>query len=173
MEFQKTPSEIVRKLRSEVTFSIQEGLKEFRKKGNIEELSEVIFLLKETSDQEIFEEAKGLINDLKIQAAVPHLVTHIQDEAFQGIHETLISACWQSGLDFSGYLPVFSRLVRESPYLIAFEALTVIENCTDNTPRDIVSAEIPFVKDAIKISPADKISLLKAFLEVLEEKSRT
>ena len=173
MKSPEVPSEIVRKLRSEVTFSVVEGLREFRKKGKIEELIEVISLLNKTSDPEIFEEAKVLINELKIQAAVPHLVSFIEDNAYQDIHETLISACWQSGLDFSGYLPVFSRLVRESPYLIAFEALTVIENCTDNTPRDIVSAEIPFVKDAIKISPADKISLLKAFLEVLEEKSRT
>ena len=48
----------------------------------------------------------------------------------------LAAACWECGLDFSGEFLFFAQLTCNHDFKVAFEALTVVENCEGTIDED-------------------------------------
>jgi hypothetical protein len=71
----------------------------------------------------------------------------------------MVAACWQSGLDFSMYLPAFIKIFVNGDYQAAIEAFSVIEESMENASDDMQKKCIKMLDDA-----ADKVSQEKYLL---------
>lgn len=167
-------SPVLKNLKSNQKHLIIEGIQQFRDLGKSEFLEEVISILITTKDDEIRELTMELLFEIKDQRAVPVLVRAIRNKSFNSIKKTLLLACWQSGLDFSEYLPVFTEIIRTSDIETGLEAFSVAENFTENSSLEVIDEEISLTKAyLVKKSDNNNIlagELLKVLLEMKKGK---
>ncbi len=76
---------------------------------------------------------EALFLALKEQKAQKMLVQAIEQANDHRQKQKLAAACWESGLDFSSYFVFFGELILNSPFEVAMEALTVIDEM-ENKP---------------------------------------
>lgn len=162
-------SSLINKLRSNQKQIIIEGIQQFRDKGKAEFLEDIIILLNNTKEEEIMVMIENLLSEIKDQNAVPVLINAINDKTYTNIRKTLLLACWQSGLDFSEYLPVFTEIVRTSDLETGLEAFTVAENFTENSSLEMINTEIIVTKSYLKKHSEDNNILAGELLMVLED----
>ncbi len=112
------------------------------------------------------------ISDIKQQEAVPIIAKFIADQPGANGITKVITACWQSRLDFSQHLNPFFDLLIDSSYMNAFEAFTVIENNIDGLASEQLAQYIALVKGALEKSSHDKKLLLLEMIGVLDKTIR-
>jgi hypothetical protein len=88
------------------------------------QLSNVVKLLVDPKNKEIRIEVLDL---LKRNDARDLLVQLIEDKANRKYRKDLITACWESGLDFSAYLVNFTRFIPAGDLAECIEIATVID----------------------------------------------
>jgi hypothetical protein len=165
-------SSIAQKLKSSLKHIILEGMEELRIKGKTNELIHLIDLLNYTNDPEIKSHASSLLFDIKNQHAANILVDCIKNKGYNSIKRILLSACWQSGLDFSGHLVFFTELVRDTDFENAFEAFTVVENCSDNAELSDLETAIIETKKYLGNNQFGGNKLIEKLLLLLEQMKR-
>lgn len=70
----------------------------------------------------------GFMNDLKDKSACKEVMEAIRKKLSDETMRMLISSCWQSGLDYSGYTPEFAGIFAlTGDYMTAVECFSVIE----------------------------------------------
>lgn len=106
------------------------------------------------------------------KAAVPMLVQAIESHKSEGKRYGLVAACWEAELNFSNYLSFFTELAVEEEYLVAIEAITVIENMAGPFDTEDVSSSIEIVRSFLKNNDSDKTKLLSELLIFLESLPR-
>jgi hypothetical protein len=84
-------------------------------------------LYNRTDDHPIKKVIEGFMNDLKDQTATREVINEIKKRWKADTISMLVSSCWQSGLDYSGYSTDFAKIFLEGDYVTAVECLTVIE----------------------------------------------
>lgn len=114
-------------LRSSNRSSIMDTIKELRSDGDVSVLPELFNLLLIQDDADIQDEITALLNDLKDKEAAGILAKAISNPEYIQIQTSLVAACWQNGLSYSKYLPVFVDVLVSGSYPAAIEAFTVIE----------------------------------------------
>lgn len=85
-------------------------------------------LLNSKPEHEIEVEITKLLGTVKDNDSVNTFMRAIEDDKYKSIRKTILTACWQNGLDFSTFLPVFIDLIVNEEWEIAFEAFTIIDN---------------------------------------------
>jgi hypothetical protein len=160
-------SQVLKNLKSNQKHLVIEGLNQFRELGKAEFLEEVINLLIVSKDEEIRELIMNLLFEIKDQGAVPVLVNAINNKSLKGVKKTLLLACWQSGLDFSEYLPVFTEIVRTSDIETGLEAFSVAENFTEKSSLDVIDEEISLTRAYLEKKTDNNNILAGELLKVL------
>ncbi|MDD4190017.1 MAG: HEAT repeat domain-containing protein [Mangrovibacterium sp.] len=145
------------------------AIEELRENGHAGYLPVLLELLHSTNNDSIRKHITGLLAELKSQEAVPFLVEAIQNRQYAGELSAILSACWENGLDYSGYLPVFVDLVIEKEFLVAFEAYTVVINMTGGISDAVQEAVRKKIKDALGSIHENKKELLRDILDYLPE----
>jgi hypothetical protein len=102
-------------------------LRKIKNSGSVRILPFLFKLINSDTDDNIRNSVLQLISEIKTKDAVPYIVESIENHEYGEYLTPLIAACWQSGLDFSGFLPVFVKIFIVSDYVTAIEAFTVIE----------------------------------------------
>ncbi len=155
--------------REEVVLSV---IKEMRNSGNPRLVSAVLTLYLQTDSERISQAIIALIRDMKNQSAVHQLFPMLQDIPNMKKKQSLVAACWQSGLDFSEHLQAFLHIFLEDDYMTALEAFSVIENSlTFLRDKQSVEGNISFLKEHIPPKTSEKILLYKELVKILEETS--
>jgi len=108
-----------------IAFSAIEAIK---KKGNKLYIPLLFDLLNSAPEPEIEIEIKNLLGTVKDKESVNSFMRAVEDEKYKPIRKSILTACWQNGLDFSTFLPVFIDLIIYENWEISFEAFTVIDN---------------------------------------------
>jgi hypothetical protein len=109
-------------------------------------------------DREGFSKKQNSAADLIEELLEPNLTRPQYEEIFKGLKEhdarellvdaikeapdqqkrIITAACWESGLDFSPHFLFFSDLVISSPFEVAMEAFTVIEEMlSEPSPQEV------------------------------------
>lgn len=114
------------------------ALKSIREKGNKLYLPMLFDLLLSFPEEELEAEIKTILGTVKQRDTVPVFVQALRDKKYKPIRKTLLAACWQNGLDFKDYLPLFAGLIIEEDWETGFEAFTVIENLKDLPDQNII-----------------------------------
>ncbi len=138
MEQKKLYKNIEVNLFSANTATVISTLNTLKERGNTAYLPLLFDLLNSNPEDEIEQEINFILYNLKIKDAVPVLVEAIQNPKYLPIRKKLAAACWENGLDFKNYLPVFVDLVINEDWETGFEAFTVIENMENFPEQDIL-----------------------------------
>lgn len=92
-----------------------------------------------SSSREAKDEALSKLKDNKAQAFMMQAISRIKNSDHKA---ATIAACWETGLDFTDYLPQFIELINDTNYLVSLEAFTVIEEMAPNLKQEKVAQAI-------------------------------
>jgi len=163
--------EIQKLLVSTKTADVEKGLELFEKTGSVKELPLVCDLL-DQEDAVLFE-AKIIetLSNIKVtEANVVIIDAILKSQAEQGNLRAFMQICWQSPLNFTQYLDLFTDIFLESDYLTAIEAFTVIENIWIDHTYEEEHRELLLdkIKDQLGRLDETKVVLAKELIMVLE-----
>ncbi len=158
-------------LRSGNHAAILSVLEDIRENGRITILPEIFELMLDTEDDEIMDGCTGILNDLKAEGAASYLVSGLKNQRYRPIRQQITAACWQSGMDFSHELLLFTKMLVRDDYATALEAFTVIENNVEDSDPAEIGKIRDMINGALPETPDSKKKLLKEMLNVLRQKA--
>ena len=107
---------------------VKSAIEKISIEGNRLYLPLLFDLLNSMPEHEVEVEIIKLLGSVKDKESVNSFMRAIEDGKYKAIRKTLVSACWQNGLDFSNFMPVFIDLIINDEWEVAFEAFTLIDN---------------------------------------------
>jgi len=169
-EKQKAVVEAIKSINDEQVISL---IQEFRENGDLFIVEPLIELLYTKRSHSLKEEILSFIGDIKNQAAAEIITHSIQKHLGDPNTTGLVSACWQSVLDFSSELPLFIDILCKGDYITSFEAFTVIENSVGNISLNNIDLYIATIESKSKDASVEKQSLLTETIVMLESYKRS
>jgi len=145
----KIDEQIKKNLFSTDTGVVISALESIQRKGNKLYLPILFDLLNASPEHEIETEIKNLLGTVKDKESVNSFLRAIEDDKYKSIRKEILTACWQNGLDFSTFLPVFINLIIHEDWETAFEAFTVIDNLEYLPSDEIIKISIAKINEAL------------------------
>ncbi len=124
--------DILTNLKSGNKENILASINFIRQDGDNEMLKCCLDVLETFNDSEVSAKILSLLCDLKNQDSAGIIVEHLTRTDKSNVKQLLVSACWQSGLNFSTYIDVFVELLLNSDYVIIIEAFSMIEKIIED-----------------------------------------
>jgi len=165
---EKKNKELATKLFSVKNEDVLSTIEYIKKEGNTELLYALLKLIQKTDNSKIESKAKDIFFNLKDTKSVELIMSAIENNEFANLRSFLCSACWNNGLDYSNYLPVFVKLYIEEPFATAFDAFTIVENFTNKPEKKIIEEQIEWLKSSNLNLSDDKKHLLVEFVNILQ-----
>lgn len=164
MNTQKLDSHIKNDLFATNTERVISAINRIKERGNKLYLPMLFELLASQPEAEVEKEIEKLLSTVKSKDTVPYFAEALENEKFKSIQKTLLTACWQNGLDFANYLPVFVEIVITGTWENAFEAFTVIDNLEHLPDPQIVDQTIDRIHLALKTANEQNQYFLREIL---------
>ena len=158
---------ILKVLRSADADKVIESLDELRVSGRTSDIPILLEMLHLSQDKEIKSKILALFANLKESDAIPLMIEAIQNERYAPELKQLVSCCWENGLDYSHYLPLFVDLLIESDFLVAFEAYTVITNLITTIDQTKIDTEVEKLNQAMHTTTDEKKVLMLDVVDFL------
>lgn len=121
-----------------------------------------------TDDHLIRKTIEGFMNDLKDQSASIEVINEIRKQWDPATTSMLISSCWQSGLDYSGYSFDLAEVFLKEDYVTAVECLTVIEESVNELSREKKDTIIKIIEESPESNVNEKTALIHELILILE-----
>ena len=164
----KPDPKLIEDLWSENELLVLKTIHGLRATGNIHYIPELLKLLHQTRSETVEKELVRFIADVKEAAIVPYIIAGLKDPDLASAHGDIVSACWQSGLDYSQELDLFILLFIEGDYRTALESFTVIEESVVNlNGQDIEKAQNLLLKGLEQVSE-EKKPLARELVKLLQ-----
>ena len=163
-------NEILKLLYSSTDDDILKGLEAMRTEGNCKLIPELVSVLHNSDSNFIRKSASSVLFDLKEQEAVPYIIKSILDVENHEELNILVSACWQTGLDFSEHLVLFAEIFIREDYIVSLEAYTVIEThfLDKKLSDESVDQMLEILKPAVSVISVEKRTLLEDLIDLLK-----
>ncbi len=145
----KIDEQIKKNLFSANTDVVISAIEAIQRKGNKLYLPFLFDLLNSSPEPEIETEIKNLLGSVKDKESVNSFMRAIENDKYKSIRKEILTACWQNGLDFSAFLPVFIDFIIREDWEIAFEAFTVIDNLEYLPGAEIIIISIAKINEAL------------------------
>lgn len=165
MKSEKINPTIKENLFSADTKTVISAINAIKQKGNKLYIPILFDLLNSQPEKEIEDEIKQLLATVKDKATVESFMEAVQNEKYRGILKTILTVCWQNGLDFSSYTPVFIDLIIKEDWEIAFEAFTIVDNFEFVPEQEVVEVSIQKIEASIKSVNEQKAYFLEEALK--------
>ena len=153
-------------LNSEDIDVVKDALEKISETGNRFYLPLLFDLLNTMPEHEVEVEIIKLIGSVKNKDSVNTFMRAVEDEKYTSIRKKLIAACWQNGLDFSNFIPVFIDIIIHDDWETAFEAFTLIDNLEYLPGEEIINITKLNIKEAFPAANEQK----RYFLTEIEKK---
>ena len=167
----KIDKKILDRLNSEKESIVISTVSQLQFTGTPEILPHLCRLFFVSSSEGIKAEILNLLNNLKDENSVSYLVEALKKYKGQELYNDFVSACWQNGLDFSDDLQIFIDLVIEQELLTAVEAFSVVEGNISELPDAEREKHAVYIRSKLKSLAAERKSLVKELLHVVENVS--
>lgn len=161
---EKIEHKIKEQLFSENTEVVISAISSVKKKGNKLYIPLLFNLLNSNPENEIVEEIQNLLATVKDKNTVPDFIKAIENKKYKSIWKVILTACWQNGLDFSKFLPVFIEIIINKDWDIAFEAFTIIDNLESLPEQSIIEQSINKISAAMENISEQKAYFLREVL---------
>lgn len=145
------------------------AINEIKERGNRLYLPLLFDVLNAKPEKIIEKEIIELMGNVKSKDSVNSFMRAIEDERLKSIRKQLLTACWQNGLDYSTFLPVFVDQIINEEWDIAFEAFTVVDNLEFLPSETIIQVAIEKINHALPVANEQKQYFLREILVKLEE----
>jgi HEAT repeat protein len=163
---------IIKRLLSNNTDEVLFTINKLRNTGNKSLIPYLIDILASHKSIKVKESVINLLYDLKYQSAAEEIIKAIKSDKYIHIREELLAVCWQSSLDFSNYIDVFTEKFIKGNFKESFEAFTAIENIEKKLDAELAENSIAALKDVINNIEENKKELLIELVHILESKER-
>ncbi len=124
-------------------------------------------LLNSNPAKEITDEINKLLSTVKDKETTESFIEAVTDKKYKPIRKLILTACWQNGLDFSNYLPVFVDIIINDDWENAFEAFTIIDNFEFLPEQKIVKKAILKIEAAMENANEQKAYFMNEILAKL------
>lgn len=152
---------------SKNTEEVVSAINSIKEVGNKMYIPLLFDLLNLKPEHEIEVEITRLLGTVKDKDSVNTFMRAIENNKYKSIRKNILTACWQNGLDFSTFLPVFIDLIVTEEWEIAFEAFTIIDNL-EMLPGDaIIQTSIEKINLAMASANEQKEYFLREVLAKL------
>ncbi|GAB1450354.1 hypothetical protein MASR2M47_04100 [Draconibacterium sp.] len=168
MTQEKLDEQIKKNLFSANTSIVISAIEAIQKKGNKLYIPILFDLLNSSPEPEIETEIKNLLETVKDKSTINSFMRAIEDDKYKPIRKSILIACWQNGLDFSTFLPIFVDLVINEDWEIAFEAFTIIDNLEYLPSQEIINKTIDQIGQALPNANEQKSYFLNEILVKLK-----
>ncbi|HBE41396.1 MAG TPA: hypothetical protein DDW27_09365 [Bacteroidales bacterium] len=121
------------------------------------------------SDKENIEIIEEFFNDIKYHSVRPEVIAEILKPYKQDTICMLVSSCWQSGLDYSGYIEDIAGIFLESDYATAIECMTLIEESVKYNTREEKDNIIKIIEKSPRAFTHERNALTRELIEILEK----
>lgn len=145
----KINEQIKRDLFSTDTKVVISAIEQIKHKGNRLYIPILFDLLNSSPEPEIELEIKNLLATVKDKEVTNSFMRALEDEKYTAIRKSILVACWQNGLDFSNFMPVFIDLIVSEEWEVAFEAFTVLDNLEFVPSKEIIAVSEDKIQKAI------------------------
>jgi hypothetical protein len=129
---------IEKKLSSGNEKEILDTIKDIRISGQARIIPLIIALLDHNKDNVISQEVLSLLGQLKDKAVIPYIIPELKSKHTNSYRTELIMTCWQSGLDYSHHIDVFTEAFIHGDYQASIESFSVIEEWIHNSPKSTI-----------------------------------
>jgi len=163
-QFNALEKEWIKMLAGEDETIILKTMHEIRNSGSVNMLPYVFNLLGTSRKDTVRSFILQFIGDLKTQEAVPFIVGSVDELENTTVFSQFLSACWQSGLDFSAHISRFAEVFARADYQTSLEAFTIIEESLPYAEEELKMKCLLLLKSAQKSISQKKYPL---FLELI------
>ena len=146
------------------------NLEALREKGTIASLGAILEHLTTAPSAPVKSKILSLIADIKIPGAVAIIANFTFSCSNPTIQQELISACWQSRLDFSPYFNRYIDLAIGGEMMLVLDVISLVEECCEKVDSDQTKVAIASIKKHLKTFESKKQLLMTDLVSLLEEK---
>lgn len=125
-------------------------------------------MLTEDRSQTVKREITEFISSIKLPQVVEPMATFISNHYKTLDVSLIITASWQSALDFSQHLAPYFEVFISEDYLVAFEAFTVIENNINGLSEQHLMRYKEMVYNALPKCDETKQRLVTELMELID-----
>ncbi|WP_421919033.1 hypothetical protein [Marinifilum sp.] len=156
-------------LQSSDVKTVTESINQLREEGQLDDIVILFDLLVKSNDDSLKDTILKFLSDIKDKNADSIFIDAILDEKYKSIRKDLTSTCWQSSIDFTNHISIFTDLLIESDFETAFEAFTVIENFTSKIEKNKKIEEQDKLKDAIPNAAEEVKGMIHECIHILDQ----
>lgn len=131
-------NQLLTDLRSGDDHKIGAAIKSFHVHGDRDVIAPLVEIWRSGLNEENSEAMMELFQGLKDTSTIEPLMDAFRDDANKPIRRQLITAFWNSKLDFSAYLSDFVLFAIEGDFMDAFEAITLVEQFETMIPESAI-----------------------------------
>lgn len=143
------------------------AIQSLKENGNVKYLPILFELLMANPEMIVREEILKLLGTIKDKETIPVFAQALQNDKYVKIRKDLTTVCWQNGMDFSMYLSVFTELIINEKWDVAFEAFTLIENLEHFPPEEQLKPIKLRIANALKSADEQKQYFLEELLKMM------
>jgi hypothetical protein len=157
---------IIEDIKSKDKIKVKKAFNKLYKNGNISIIQSLIDIY---CDQDNYakSEIKKILSQLKVSKTLPILINNLEASNNE-IKELILHSIWSSNLDAEEHLTLIVKAAIEGNFIVAFEALTLIENLETINNESIIIESMILINEYISEKDDDKIDLIKSMLDVLQ-----
>lgn len=144
------------------------ALKQIPHDGTVDVIRPMLSLLATEPSADVQLLLQNSLFNLKDAASLPVLIEALRDAEFADIQVEILESVWQSGLNGAEYLNAMVSIAVNNDYLVAIEAMTIIENSEGFSDEDL-SNGIKLLDKALE-KKTEKFELLSSLRQMLLDK---
>lgn len=157
--------ELLRKIKTSDPEAVEEAIREIKENGDNTIIVPLLDILSSQPEVHVVSEIVGLLADVKDSGFRDVLLERIRQEKNPHVKAILLRIAWESSLDYSGHLDLFTNILLNDEFVAAFEASTLIENFVHNLTEEQHRQLHAFFEQI----PADKQFLIENIIEEMEQ----
>lgn len=113
------------------------------------------------------EEQEEIFKNIKDSASGEMLIESVKNTKSKTDKAKLLSAIWESGVDVSKHFLYLTEVACETDFLVAMEALTIIENMEEKIEEKILTAAIQIAQE----NKSPNTALIQDLIHCIKEKA--
>ena len=143
-------------------------LEQIREIGVPKLLPALVKVYKSCGDDDVKRAVFKLLCDASQPQLADVMAEAIAAETDANVKQMLVTSCWYSKVDYLTHLELFIDMVFDSPFELAVEAFTVIENRQGSVSADRRAALISYIENRLAESSIGNESLAESLTEIIK-----
>lgn len=164
----ETIDQLRKALKSKDNSIVLKTIQKIRDKGNNKLLPDLVNLYESSEDKDVLNNISNLLGDIHNQESAEILIKLVQKTTLVKSRKMILSACWQSRIDFIDYLETIIDIAITEPFEISFEAFTIIENIETKVNAARKAELINYAKSKIDLVIEENISFAPEIVHIME-----